>query len=94
MPRGPTLNCCGASWVTLSLEARRRLDALLDRLDSASLSAETVHHIRAVEAIETIGSPEALRLLDQFAAGPAEMRLTQEAKAAAVRLAKRAPVVP
>jgi RNA polymerase sigma factor (sigma-70 family) len=73
-----------------SPEARRRLVALLDRLDGASPSAETVRQIRAVEALESLGNAEARRLLDQLAAGPAEARLTQEARAAAGRLARPA----
>jgi hypothetical protein len=77
-----------------SLEARRRLGALLDRLDGGNLAAETVRQIRTVEVLEAIANPEARRLLDQLAAGPPEMRLTQEAKAAAGRLAKRASVGP
>jgi WD40 repeat protein len=77
-----------------SLETSRRLEALLDQLENASPSAEAVRHIRAVEALEFIGDPEARRLLDQLTAGPAEMRLTQEARAAAERLARRAAVVP
>ena len=75
-----------------SLEARRRLDALLDRLDGATLSAETIRQIRAVEALESIGNREARRLLDKLAEGPAETRLAQEAKAATVRLTKRASI--
>ena len=55
---------------------------------SSNLSMETVRQIRAVEALESIGNPEARRLLDKLAAGPAETRLTQEARAAAVRLPK------
>jgi len=47
-----------------------------------------------VEALEAIGSPEARRLLDKFAAGPAGTRLTEEAKASADRLAKRASIRP
>jgi RNA polymerase sigma factor (sigma-70 family) len=77
-----------------SAEARQRLEALLDRLDGASPSAETVRQIRAVEALEGIGNPEARRLLDKLAAGPPETRLTEEAKAAAGRLAKRASAAP
>jgi RNA polymerase sigma factor (sigma-70 family) len=77
-----------------SPEARRRLEALRDRLEGAGPSAETVRQMRAVEALEFIGNPEARRLLDQLAAGPAETRLTQEAKAAARRLARRAAVAP
>jgi hypothetical protein len=77
-----------------SLEVKRRLETLLHRLDGGSLSAETVRQIRAVEALEAIGNPRARRLLDKLAAGPADMRLTQEAKAAAGRLAKRAVLAP
>jgi hypothetical protein len=77
-----------------SAEARRRLEALLDRLDGARPSAEVVRQIRAVEALESIGNREARCLLDKLAAGPTETRLTQEAKAAACRLAKRAGVAP
>jgi WD40 repeat protein len=76
------------------LEVRRRLEALLERLDRGSLSAETIRQIRAVEALEFIGSPEARRLLARLAAGPSETRLTQEARAAAGRLARRASVAP
>jgi hypothetical protein len=72
-----------------TLEASRRLEALLDRLSGARLSPETLRHLRAVEALESIGNPEALRLLEKLAAGPPEMRLTQEALASARRLAKR-----
>jgi RNA polymerase sigma factor (sigma-70 family) len=77
-----------------SLETGRRLGALLDRLDGARPSAETVRQIRAVEALECIGTPEARQLLAKLAAGPAETRLTQEANAALRRLAKRASVAP
>ena len=76
------------------LEAKRRLEALLHRLDGANLSAETVRHIRAVEALEAIGNPQARRLLDKLAAAPAEVRLTQEAKGAMGRLAKRGALAP
>lgn len=77
-----------------SLEVRRRLEALQERLEGASLSAETVRQIRVVEALESIDNPEAHRLLDKLAAGPPEMRLTQEALASARRLAKRASAAP
>jgi hypothetical protein len=76
-----------------SLESRR-LEALLHQLDSASLSAETVRQIRAVEALECIGNPAARRLLAQLAAGPAATHLTQEAQASLGRLARRTTPVP
>jgi RNA polymerase sigma factor (sigma-70 family) len=77
-----------------SLEMRRRLVALLDRLDGARPSAETVRQIRAVEVLELIGNAEARRLLEKLAAESPERRLTHEAKAAMGRLAKRASVAP
>jgi len=75
-------------------EARARLVALLALLDDAPLSPDTVRQIRAVEALEFIGNLEARRLLEKLAAGPPGTRMTQEAKAAAARLAKRVSVAP
>jgi len=72
----------------LSLEAKRRVEALLDRLEGVGPSAETIREVRVVETLEWIGNAEARRLLDKLAAGPPETRLTQEAKSAARRLAK------
>src|SRR5262249_26441393 len=77
-----------------SPEARRRLGGLLARVNGGSLSAETAREVRAVEALEAIGSREARRLLDKLAAGPAGTRLTEEAKASADRLAKRSSIRP
>jgi RNA polymerase sigma factor (sigma-70 family) len=77
-----------------ALEAKRRLETLLDRLENAPLSADTVRQIRAIEALESIGNAEARRLLDILAAGQPEMRVTKEAGAATKRLAKPAPVAP
>lgn len=76
------------------LEVRRRLQALLERLNGAKLLPETIRQIRAVEALEAIGTSEARRLLDKLAAGSPETRLAQEARAAAGRLLKRASVAP
>jgi dipeptidyl aminopeptidase/acylaminoacyl peptidase len=71
-----------------SLEASRRISALLDRLADKRPTAETVRVIRAVEALESIGNPAARRMLARLASGPAETLLVQEARAAARRLAK------
>jgi RNA polymerase sigma factor (sigma-70 family) len=72
-----------------SAEARQRLETLLSQIDGAAPSSETAREIRAVEALEAIGTPEARRPLEKLAAGPSGMRLTEEAKASADRLAKR-----
>lgn len=70
-------------------ESRQRLTALLDRLEGVSLSPEIIRQIRAVEALEWIGTPEARRLIEKLAAGDPNLRLTREAKAATDRLARQ-----
>jgi RNA polymerase sigma factor (sigma-70 family) len=71
-----------------SLEAKRRLEALLDRLEAVGTSAETIREVRVVEALEWIGNAEARRLLAKLAAGAPETRLTQEAKEATRALSR------
>jgi RNA polymerase sigma factor (sigma-70 family) len=74
-----------------SMEARRRLEGLLNRPEGARLSAESVRQIRALEVLESIGDLEAQRVLNKLAAGPPEWRLAQEARAAARRLSPISP---
>jgi RNA polymerase sigma factor (sigma-70 family) len=76
-----------------SAEARQRLSALLRQLDGVPASAETVREVRAVEALEAIGTAEARRLLNQLAAGPPGLRLTEEAKASVEHLSSRSPSI-
>jgi WD40 repeat protein len=65
----------------LSVEVRRRLEKLLDRLDKAD-EAAWLRTVRALEVLEHAGTPEARELLSKLAAGTPEARLTREAKAA------------
>lgn len=74
---------------SLSLEAQRRIDSVLGKLDAHRLVGEPLRSLRAVEILERIGSPAARRLLETLAAGTAEARLTREAAAALQRLAWR-----
>src|SRR5262249_23069086 len=53
-----------------SLEVRRRVEVLLKKLDGPP-DAETLRTLRAVGALESIGSAEARRLLEKVAAGAA-----------------------
>jgi WD40 repeat protein len=70
-----------------SLECRRRLEELVDKLDG--WSGERLRVLRAITVLENIGNAEAQQLLRALADGTAEARLTQEAKASLGRLTKR-----
>jgi WD40 repeat protein len=74
-----------------SLEVRRRLEKLLDKMKADSgASPDVLRASRAVVILERIGTPEARQLLEKFARGMPEAPLTQDAKQAIERLNKRA----
>ncbi len=81
---GPVLRKAAAG--ELGPEARRRIEQLVQALEEGNLSPETLRQLRAVEALERIGSPAARGLLQALARGAAEARLTREASAAVRRL--------
>ena len=72
-----------------SAELRRQASRLLDRLSPGLPPGETLRQVRAVEALELIGTPEARRLLEELAAGEPAARLTREAASSLRRLAAR-----
>jgi WD40 repeat protein len=63
-----------------SAEVRRKAEALLTKIDSLSPSPERLRALRAVEALEHAGTPEARRLLEALSRGAAGARLTREAR--------------
>jgi hypothetical protein len=71
------------------LERRRRLDLLLEAIDNPVPSGEGLRGLRAITALEYLGTPAARRLLQRLSEGAPEARLTREARAALRRLAKR-----
>jgi WD40 repeat protein len=73
-----------------ALEFRRRAERLLARADAdrRTPSGERLRQLRAVEALERMGTPGARRLLRHLAAGAPEARLTREARASLERLSK------
>jgi hypothetical protein len=70
-----------------SAEARRRLEALLEQPEAPS--PDQVRAVRACEALEGIGTPEARELLAAWAKGAPAATLTREATESLERLAKR-----
>jgi WD40 repeat protein len=68
-----------------SLEVRRRLQQILDALEN---KPESLLAARAMEVLEWIGTPDAVRLIGALANGAAEARLTREAVEAKRRLSR------
>ena len=71
-------------------EVERRAKALLEKLERQEVPSAQVRPIRAILALETLGSQQARRLLEKLAGGAPEARSTKEAKAALDRLRKQA----
>jgi hypothetical protein len=74
-----------------SIETRRRLEDLLDKATPAwwDVSGARLRSLRAVEALELAGTKEARAVLTVLAGGAAGARLTEQAKSALERLARR-----
>jgi RNA polymerase sigma factor (sigma-70 family) len=70
------------------LEVRRRLERFIDELERKEKASWT-RAVRALEALEHAGGPEARQLLAELAAGDPAGRMTREAKAALGRLKTR-----
>jgi WD40 repeat protein len=75
-----------------SLEARRRIEPLLRKLEvPAALSADVLRDVRAVQVLEGIGCVEARQILQTLAKGAPGARLTEDAAAAFLRLQRIPP---
>jgi RNA polymerase sigma factor (sigma-70 family) len=70
-------------------EKRRRLEKIIETLERRPVSGEVLRGLRALEALEYAGTPEARRVLKALSQGAAEARLTQEAKACLERESRR-----
>ncbi|HEY7314232.1 MAG TPA: hypothetical protein VH643_33075 [Gemmataceae bacterium] len=68
-----------------SLYVRRTLQQILDAQETAP---EALRAVRAVEVLEWIATPDAVRLLDELAKGAPDARLTREAADARNRASK------
>ncbi len=65
---------------------RRLVEGLLAKLESAPLSSEQLRTRRGIQALEYIGTPEAIKVLDNLAKGAGEALETQDARWALDRL--------
>jgi hypothetical protein len=74
-----------------SLESRRRLESLLDRIEQREKyvsDPKTLQALRALEVLEWLGTPESKQCLMRLREGAPAARLTQEARAALDRQAR------
>ena len=76
-----------------TLETRRRLEQILNTMTGVP-GPETLRNVRAIMALEWIGSRDAERVLQALARGAPGARETEEAQASLERLATRVPRVP
>jgi WD40 repeat protein len=72
-----------------TLETRLRAEELLDKLTGGTLTVEQLRLVRAVEALEKMGTPEARTVLRALAGGAPGALPTREARAALDRLGAR-----
>src|SRR5262249_28663791 len=72
-----------------TLEARRRIEQILEQHPKVSLSPEQMRELRAIEVLEHIGTAEARKLLQALAKGDPDGPAAAEAKASLERLGKR-----
>jgi len=71
----------------LSVELRRRIEGLLDKLEQPP-SGDEIRALRAIEVLEHIGTTEAQRLLRSLARGAAGANSTREAQCSLERLTR------
>jgi WD40 repeat protein/beta-lactamase regulating signal transducer with metallopeptidase domain len=71
-----------------ALETRKRVEELLDKLTGGTLTTEQLRLVRAVEALERMGTPEAQQQLQTLAKGATGALPTRESQAALDRLGR------
>jgi WD40 repeat protein len=72
----------------LSLEARRRVENQLHKVEARILTPKQLLNLRALEVLEHIGTQKAKQVLEKIAKGAPKARLTQEAIASLQRLSR------
>jgi hypothetical protein len=77
-----------------SLEVKRRATRILRKINPGEMSPEELRVLRGVQVLESIGTPQARKVLETFARGAPGLRLTEEAALAVARLARPRTVRP
>jgi hypothetical protein len=72
-----------------SAEVHKRVSALLERVDGVAVPPHHLRALRGIEALEHAATAEARAVLEGLAKGAPQSRLTREARASLLRLAKR-----
>jgi WD40 repeat protein len=72
-----------------SLEVRRRVERILEKLEGPVTAIDKVQMLRAVELLEQLATPASRQLLQELTTGTPDAWLTQEAQAALARLNNR-----
>jgi hypothetical protein len=72
-----------------TLDTRRRLEELLEKINRPVPARDSLRALRAVEAVERLGGDGARKLLAELAAGAPDARVTREAKQSLERLRGR-----
>jgi WD40 repeat protein len=75
----------------VSLDARRRIERLLEKREAPIQSPEALQALRAIEVLEHVRTPEARQVLDDFASQTSQVYYKREARAASGRLVKQLP---
>jgi WD40 repeat protein len=91
-----TAMCRKALASELSAEARQRLEALLKQQEQERLTPSRQHLriLRALQALEFAGTPEARQLVQKLADGVAEAFITREAKTTLLPLTRQTAIKP
>lgn len=72
-----------------TLEARKRIEELLDQIRTSAASPQRLRELRGLEVLEQIGTADARQVLKFLADGAPHARLTRESRKALGRLMKR-----
>jgi hypothetical protein len=73
----------------VSPESRQRLDTLLNGVRGPDLTPDGLRADRAVEVLERIRTPDAVRVLKEWSAGPEGAALADSARSAVARIEPR-----